>query len=401
MLFLTSLHMQAKGWNQFRGTTGQGHAVSENLPVRWNRGLGISWRSEITGKAWSSPIEVKNLLVISNAREDEDGKGILLEAIALDLLTGSIAWKCVIFRYDTEIKIHGKNSYASPTPFFDGSMIYFHFGNLGTACLNTRGKVMWKTKIEYSPVHGSGASPVINDDLLLLSADGADDPSIVALDKWSGALKWKARRESNAKKSFSFCTPLIIEDGGRKQIISPASDYVFSYDMRGNLLWKSHYPGGYSVVPRPVFANGIVYLSSGYDHPTLYAIRTHGHGDVTLSHLVWKTSKSAPRNSSPILVKDCLFFVSDGGILSCLDSQNGEMHWKRRLTGNFSASPLHCNGLLYFCDEMGKTYVIEAGREYALIAVNDLEEGIMASPMAIGNALYLRTKEAIWKIEKN
>ena len=166
---------------------------------------------------------------------------------------------------------------------------------------------------------------------MILSTDGEINPSLIVLNKDNGDFLWKVRRQSNAKKNFSFCTPLVIEQDGRTQIISPASDYVFSYDLDGKQIWKSKYPGGYSVVPRPVYSNGIAYVSSGYDRPTLYAIRTDGVGEVTNSHVVWKSSKSVPRYSSPVLVNEYLFMAADNGVVSCLNRFDGSQVWIHRV----------------------------------------------------------------------
>ena len=393
--------LQAKDWNQFRGPSGQGHAEWNNLPVEWNRKESVAWKTELPGKAWSSPIMVGSTLVLTNAIEEDDR--LALEVLALDSAQGTKLWGFTLFEYEGAPRIHKKNSHASPTPFFDGDRLFVHFGNLGTACLSSDGKVIWKKSFPYSPVHGSGSSPVVHGDLLLFSADGGKDPCLFALDKNTGEVRWKARRESAAKRKFSFCTPLVISYKGREQIISPASDYVFSYDLEGNQLWKSHYPGGYSVVPRPVFSNEVIYVSSGYDRPTLYAVKVDGEGEVTKTHVVWKTSKAVPHNSSPVLVRDTdgneLFFMAaDSGVVSCLDAKNGDLKWMQRVAGSCSASLLHAGGRIYLTDESGKTFVFKAGTPFKLLAVNDLEERTLATPIAVPGGLVIRTEKAVWKI---
>ena len=310
-----------------------------------------------------------------------------------------------MFEHDDSPRIHKKNSHASPTPFYDGERVFVHFGNLGTACLSIDGKLIWKKKFDYRPVHGSGCSPVVHGDLLLFSADGAQNPCLYALDKKTGEVRWKANRESEAKRKFSFCTPLVISRNGKYQIISPASDFVFSYDLKGNQLWKSHYPGGYSVVPRPIYEDEMIYVSSGYDRPPLYAVRVDGKGDVTDTHVVWKTSKAAPLNSSPVLVRGAdgslLFFMAaDRGVVSCLDAKSGELKWMERVAGSCSASLLHAGGRIYLTDESGKTFVFKAGTPFQLLAENDLEERTLATPIAVPGGLVIRTENAIWKIGK-
>ena len=257
-LFASCAFLLAEDWNQFRGSAGQGHAEWNDLPVKWDRKNSVDWKTELPGKAWSSPIMIGPSLVLTNAIEEEGG--LALEVLALDSVSGKKKWSVILFEHDDSPRIHKKNSHASPTPFYDGDRLFVHFGNLGTACLSAAGKVIWKKSFPYNPVHGSGSSPVVHGDLLLFSADGGKDPCLYALDKNTGQVRWKAERESEAKRKFSFCTPLVISHKGKEQIISPASDYVFSYDLKGNQLWKSHYPGGYSVVPRPVYGDGMIYV---------------------------------------------------------------------------------------------------------------------------------------------
>ena len=384
-------------WNQFRGSTGQGHANKE-LPLKWSRqSPNLKWRTPIDGNAWSSPILVNDLVVVTNSRASSANKSLILEVIALAGNTGEEIWKETLFSYPDMPRIHRKNSYASPTPFFDGESIFVHFGNLGTARLSPKGKIIWKKVFSYSPVHGSGSSPVVHGDLLLFSADGASDPSLYALNKKNGSIAWKKRRSSDTKKNFSFCTPLVVPRGNDYQIISPASDYVFSYALNGEELWKSHYPGGYSVVPRPVFRSNMVFVSSGYDRPTLYAIKTDGEGDVTRTKVVWKISKLAPRNSSVVVVEDLLFMAADNGVVSCLDADSGSTHWIERVGGSCSASLLHSGSLIYLTDESGETFVFKARKDFEKIAVNDLGERSLASLMAWDDSLVVRTAEAIYR----
>lgn len=398
LLLLWSITLTfGQGWPQFRGPTGQGHSVTKVLPLNWNREKGVAWEKKLSGKAWSSPICVNDQIFLTNAVLNNES--LVLEVISIDFNSGQIKWRKKIFEYDQQPRIHKKNSYASPTPFFDDNRIFVHFGNLGTACLGVDGELIWTNKLDYLPVHGSGASPVIYEDLLLLSADGASNPYLYALDKKSGEIKWKVKRDSQAKKNFSFCTPLVVQVNGEVQIISPASDYVFAYDLRGNQLWKFNYPNGYSVVPRPVFDEGIIYVSSGYDSPIFYAIKCGGRGDLTKKNLVWKTRKGAPRNSSVIVINGLLFMVADNGVVSCLDSKTGELFWMERVAGSCSPSLIHSNGKILLSDEMGKTFIFKASKSYKLLATNDIEERMLASPIVFKNSLLLRTENSLWRID--
>ena len=264
--------------------------------------------------------------------------------------------------------------------------------------MDENGQIVWT--FNYSPVHGCGSSIIAFGKLLLFSADGAENPRLYALNKEDGSIKWKAKRTSRTKKNFSLCTPLVISAGNSYQIISLASDWCFSYDLKGREIWKSNYRGGYSVVPRPIYYKGLVYVSSGYDHPTLYAISTDGVGEVTKKKVRWSTGKAVPRNSSPVIVNGLLFMVSDAGIVSCLDALTGEVKWMERVAGSTSASLIHAVGMIYLMDEKGGTYVFHAKPSLELLAKNCLHERTLASGMAYDNTLVIRTEVALYRFGK-
>ena len=202
-------------------------------------------------------------------------------------------------------------------------------------------------------------------DALIFSADGQKDPFLAALDIRTGEVRWKVPRNSPAKKQFSFSTPLAIEVAGATQVISPASGFVAAYAPQdGRELWRVRYGEGYSVVPRPVFAHGLLFVSSGFDQPVVYAIRPEAAtGDATSSNVAWTYKKGAPCTPSMVVVGDELFFVSDGGIATCADARSGEVHWAERLGGDFSASPVAAEGRVYFVNESGVCFVVNAAEE--------------------------------------
>ena len=271
---------------------------------------------------------------------------------------------------------------------------------MGTACLDLEGKVRWRsTELRYPPVHGNGGSPVLVGRALIFSCDGASDPFVAALDRETGKLLWKTPRETTAKKKFSFSTPLVIQIAGRTEVISPGSGAVCAYDpANGRELWRVRYGEGYSVVPRPVLGHGHLFIASGFDRPSVMAIRTGGQGDVTDTHVAWTLAKGAPNTPSLLLAGDELYFVSDGGIATCVDATTGRVHWSERLGGNFSASPILAEGRIYFQNEEGTTIVVKAGKEFAKLAENPLGEKTLASSAAANGALYIRTEEALYKI---
>ena len=218
----------------------------------------------------------------------------------------------------------------------DGKRLYVLFGHFGSACLDLKGKVLWRnTELTYSPVHGNGGSPILVDGLLIYSIDGSDKQCVVALDSTTGKVKWQTIRKSNAPKKFSFSTPLMIDVNGQHQIISPASDVVTALDAKtGDEVWRVNYKG-YSVIPRPVYGHGLLFLSTSYDSSSLLAIRADGKGDVTDTHIAWTMKKDAPHTPSPLLDGEELYVVSDRGIAMCLKAKTGEVIWSERLGGGF------------------------------------------------------------------
>jgi outer membrane protein assembly factor BamB len=274
---------------------------------------------------------------------------------------------------------------------------------MGTAALDISGKILWRqTALKYSPLHGNGGSPALMGDMLVFSCDGTKDPFIVALDAGTGDVRWKTPRNTAAERTFSFSTPLVIEVGGARQIISPVSGFVGAYDPAdGHEIWKVRYGAGYSLVPRPVFAHGLLFITTGFDRPTVLAIKPAGaRGDVTETHIAWTIRKGAPNTPSLLVVGDELYFVADSGVATCADARTGEIHWNERLGGNFSASPVYADGRIYFQNEAGAAFVVKAGKTFALLAQNDLAERTLASCAVADNALFIRSESHLWRLGK-
>ncbi len=393
-------------WPEFRGPTQQGHSTAVGLPLDWAPDKNILWRTEIPGRAWSSPIFAEGKIFLTNAqplRAADPSAGVSLRLMALNAASGKVLWDTQIFQVTApeELRMHDKNSHASPTPVYELGRLYAHFGHHGTACLDAAGKLIWSTReYRYPPVHGTGGSPLIVDDLLIYNADGATNPAVIALDKVTGKLRWKSPRPpSPAASKFSFCTPLLIRVNGQQQLITPGSGIVQALDPRdGSEIWHALYGSGFSVVPRPVYGHGMIFLSSGYNTPVGYAIRADGKGDVTETHIAWTLRKRVPLNPSMLIVGDELFLLADSGILSCLDAKTGAVHYEERVLGTSSASLLYAAGRIYAVDEQGLSVVVKAGKAFQLLATNDLKERTLASPAVCGNDLLIRTEKALYRI---
>jgi outer membrane protein assembly factor BamB len=398
------LQLQSAEWTQFRGPEGNGHAVATGIPLQWSDSLNVTWKQAIPGQGWSSPVVSDGTIYLTAAVPVDDHEGdFSLRLLSFSAKTGEQLNSVEIFYQEAANapKIHSKNSHASPTPIIDGDRVYVHFGHQGTACVSREGKILWKTQeLAYAPVHGNGGSPIIVDDLLIFSCDGAQDPFVVGIEKATGKLRWKTPRKSDVSRKFSFTTPILIEVEGARQLISPGSGEVSALDPQtGEELWRVDYGDGYSVIPKPVFANGLVFICTGYNRPNLLAIRPDGRGDVTETHVVWQTDRQAPHTPSLLVVGDELYMVADKGVASCLDTQTGKLYWEERLGGNYSASPLYVDGRIYFQSEDGDTTVIAPGREYHKLATSQLGEQTLASYGVVDNALLIRSEKHLYRIE--
>lgn len=377
----------------------QAGSVSD-LPVTWSRKKNVDWRCELPGQGWSSPVVSSNVIYMTAAIPQDSG-GYRLALLMVRADSGELFKKVDLFEQTEDApRIHQKNSHASPTPFIEEEKIFLHFGHQGTACCNLDGEVLWKnSQLGYPPVHGNGGSPVIADELLIFSRDGADISQVTALDKNTGHVAWTTERKASAKKRFSFCTPLIIESNGRQQLIIPGSDVVQSLEpSSGKEIWRVTY-SGYSVVPRPLYYQGLVFISTGYDRPKLLAIDPSGSGDLTETHVRWETDAAVPKTPSLIGWQSDIILISDNGICTCLDARSGGERWRKRLGGDYSASPILSGSHLYSISETGVCTIVDiSDSPPSVLAVNDLEERTLASPAVIGDSLLIRTAQALYRI---
>lgn len=405
VVVLVTAHLSAGErleWPQFRGPTGQGTATDEGAPVTWSETENISWKTRLPGQGWSSPVVDGDETWVTAATES----GKSLRAICCDTKTGRIVRNIKVFDVDRPGGVHPKNGHASPTPVLATNRIYVHFGANGTACLERSGKIVWKRTIAYYHHHGSAGSPVLVNGLLVLVCDGMTNPFydkvsrpgiespqfLVALDAETGEVRWKTARDSR----HSYATPLVIHQQERAELIAPGGDHVWAYDaVTGAELWRCRYEG-YSVIPRPVTADGLVYVSTGYDSASLLAIELGGKGDVTGSRIKWRLSQGVPFTPSAVVVGPHIYLLSDNGILSCVARNDGRVVWKQRLGGNASASLTAIGEKIYCQSEDGQTHVIVAGDQFQKRAVNRLKGRTFASLAVAGPRLLLRSDRFLY-----
>lgn len=417
-------------WPQFRGPGGDGVVLDANVPSSFGDEENVAWKTALSGKAWSSPVVADGKVWVTTAMEvfptEEErlqmladagiekkkfkqlaiAKSIQLKLLVVDWESGEIESTIELTEVDTPDPIHSLNSYASPTPVIDGDNIYCHFGTYGTFCLDRSSHdVVWHRQLPVVHSVGPGSSPFIDGARLVLIQDGVERQYVTALDKSTGATIWETQRpemdapSGDMKKAY--CTPIRVTDSkGRDQLICMGSQWIVAYEpATGKEIWKVRHGKGFSVVPRPVSGNDVVYFATGFSDKRLWAVKVDGVGDVTDTHVLWTASKSMPTKPSPILHDGLIYVVDDTGIATCMDAETGEEVWKKRIGGKYSASPLLVGKRVYIGSHEGTVTVLETGREFRRVAENQLDGQIMASPAVIGNALLVRTSKALYRIE--
>jgi outer membrane protein assembly factor BamB len=388
LLLTTTASAAAQDWPQFRGPTGQGLSSEQTAPVEWSETGNIRWKAPVAGRGWSSPVIAGDRVWLTTAVAQ--GGNASLRLVGLDFDSGREVVNLEVARiFRDEFSANPKNSDATPTPIVDGERVYVHFGAHATAAVSTEGTILWKTRLPHVNQHGQGGSPALVGDLLIINCDGYDESYIIALDARTGRTRWRRTRRLPTSQAYS--TPLGIKTGESSQIISVGAFNTVALDpATGREIWRVTYRDGFSNVPRPVFAHGLVFVTTGFQQATLLAVRPDGAGDVTKTHVAWSTSRGVPLTSSPIVVGDLLFMVGDNGIATCLDARTGEPRWVERLGGNYSASPVAIAGRIYFANEDGVTTVIAAGAEFKVVARNALAGAMLASPAVARGSIVLR-----------
>jgi outer membrane protein assembly factor BamB len=401
----------AENWPGFRGPTRQGHSTEKNVPLNWSADTNILWKTPVAGEGWSSPIVWNDRVFVTSATDN----GTQCHIIALDRRSGKILWDTTVFTQKTRRK-EGKNSWATPTPATDGKAVYAVFGGGGVAAVNLDGKVLWKNlDVDFYSRHGLGASPLLHENLLIMPYDGSNpnfDPSqkptdterlgwqipwdksfIAALDTKTGQRVWTGKR---GLSRIAHISPLVLSIDGAPQLVSGAGDRMQGFNLKtGELIW-SIYTQGEGVAPSPVAGDGRLFASSGFEKTTLRGIKlSKMKRDVTQTHIVWEQIKGVPTQPSPIYVKPRLYAITDGGILTCYNPQNGDVLWQDRVGGTHSASPVFADGKIYFLSETGETTVIDSGETFKVLACNPLNERCQASIAISGGNILIRTEKAI------
>ncbi len=398
-----------ENWTHFRGTELNGISESAQPPVVWNDSTHISWKTDIEGKGWSSPVVWEEQIWLTTATEG----GTRMNAVCLDWKSGKIRHNINLFTPDSVESKHTVNTYATPTPCIEKGFVYVHFGTYGTACVSTTdGKVVWqRNDLHCTHVQGPGSSPILYKNLLILHLEGNDVQYLVALDKNSGETVWQTNRPEPVYEPLApigkkaYTTPLIIRVKDRDLLISNGSAVCIAYDPEtGQEVWRI-VQGVDSTIAMPVSEDGMVYFFPGFvnapqgeNYTELLAVDPEGKGDITASHVAWRHQSPPLQLLTPVIKDGLIYMIDTRNTLLCLEAKSGAVVYSRKMNAKYNASPVIAAGMVYFTSVHGETMIIREGRQLQEIAVNKLSGEVYATPAILRNSILIRTGKTLYCI---
>ena len=417
LFFALVLAGDPDGWPRWRGPFDTGVAKG-SAPVEFSEAKNVAWKVPVPGRGFSSPVLWGDKLFLTTAvpaaavsagngrRGPGGGAGVGVEhrfvLMCISRKDGKLLWERTAKTAVPHEGYHFRyGSFASNNPVTDGKRIYAFFGSRGIFVYDLNGKLEWQK--DFSPMtmrlgFGEGSAAVIEGNRLILNFDQEQNSHILVLDAVTGKQLWKADREEDS----SWSAPLVVDYKGKKQIITSAASKVRSYDLEtGKILWQCSGLGP-NVIPAPVVKDGVVYVMSGFRSPNLMALRIDHTGDIAGTDAVlWQNKRGNSYTASPVLFEDKLYFVTDSGMLSCLNAKTGEPYYQTRLPKpyNFKASPVAANGHLYLSTEEGDVLVVKMGEKFEVEATNTMaDQSFISTPAIADGEIYLRSETTLFCI---
>ncbi len=400
-LLITSPAM-AENWAHWRGPIGNGVAIDAHPPTEWGPTKNIRWKVELPGRENSSPIIWGDQVFVTTAEVVEPAKGEgTLPTLAFKLLCfnradGKLRWERTAIEAQPHEGSHATSGFASASPCTDGEFVYAHFGSRGLYCYTLAGEVIWKREFGQMTVlnrFGEGSSPTLAGDKLIVPWDHIGPSALYALNKRTGDILWKQDRD----ELTCWATPLVVEHSGRQQIIMNGQKFARSYDLEtGDELWRC---SGQTVRPigSPAFANGIVYVCSGFQGAYLGAFRLDGKGDIQgTKSVVWERKEDQPDMASPLLVSGRLYLhKKKTAILSCVEAATGRVIFPATRIPELGdaavySSPVAAGGYVYLTTINGTTVVMKDSDQIEVVATNTLDEFIGATLAPVDDELFIR-----------
>jgi len=455
-LFLTlqSVTAQEVVWPQFRGPNSNPVGANARLVDRWSKTENVEWSQEIPGRGWSSPIVTGKRVYVTDVttegkskppqagteysneyaaelmkqklpmsevmkrvqeRDIELPNEVKLHYVlySLNLKSGKVEWQKEFYMGQPPGGRHRKNSFASESPVTDGKFIYVYVGNMGLWAFDLKGKPVWSTPLEANPIYldfGTGSSPALAGDLVVIVNDNEKQQYIAAFDKKTGKQVWRTNRElaKGQPARSAWVTPFVWRHALRTEIVTVGPGEVVSYDLTGKELWHMSGVSG-APVPTPFAYDGLLHINGGRGR-ALFAIRPGATGDISLAkdqtsneYVVWSQPRAGTYLPSSLAYEGAVYALTETGILSRFDAKTGKQTYKTRIdpaATAFTTSPWAYNGKLFALSEEGQTFVIGTGEEFKLLHVNTLDDFTLASPAMVGERLLIRTEHRLYSIRR-
>ncbi len=388
----------AENWPCWRGPRGDGSSHEVNVPVYWNAASNVVWKTELPGAGHASPIVFGDSIFVVTALMETQERLLL----CLDRGNGNVRWQKAVLSAPLEKK-HSLNSFASSTPASDGELVYEAFldrDQMFVAAYDFKGEQKWAVRPgTFASMHGFCSSPVLYRDMVILNGDHDGDSYLVALSRADGKTLWKTPRDNHTR---SYCAPLIRNMAGRPQMVLSGDKCVASYDPNtGKQIWLIDGPTE-QFVASPVFheSSGLVFITAGFPDHHILAIRPNGTGNVTQTHIVWRTTEGAAYVPSPMIEGNYFLVISDGGVAHCFEAKTGKLAWKERL-GEQHASLVSAEGRVYVLNDKGVMNVVSVGPRFEGVAQNPIGEKCFASPAISHSQIFLRGEKHLFCIGCN
>lgn len=441
-------------WPQFRGPDSNPVGANPKLADRWSKTENVEWSREIPGRGWSSPIVTGSKVYVTTVTTDGTSKppqigteysneyvaelvkqGLsqkeILERVTsrdielpkevklhyflycLNLQSGKVEWQREFHTGQPPGGRHRKNSFVSESPVTDGKFVYVYVANLGLWAFDLKGKPAWSTPLEANPIYlelGTGSSPALAGNLLVIVNDNEKQQYIAAFDKKTGKQVWRTNRElaKGQPARTGWATPFVWRHALRTEIVAIGPGEVISYDLAGKELWRMSGMSG-TPVPTPFAYDGLLHINGGRGRP-LFAIRAGAAGDISLGkdqtsneYVVWAAPRSGTYLPSSVAYEGAVYALTETGILSRFDAKTGKQTYKTRIDPRataFTTSPWAYNGKLFCLSEEGQTFVISTGEKFELLHVNELDDMAQATPALVGDRLLLRTEHRLYSIRR-
>jgi outer membrane protein assembly factor BamB len=452
----STVYGQDTVWPQFRGPDSNPVGTHARLAERWSKSENVEWSLEIPGRGWSSPIVTGGKIYLTTVTTDGKSKppqigteysneyvaelqkqGLPMDQVlervtardielpkevnlhylvfCLDLKSGKVEWKKEFHSGHPPGGRHRKNSFTSESPVTDGKLVYVYIANLGLWAFDLNGKLVWTTPLEANPIYldfGTGSSPALAGNLLVIVNDNEKQQYIAAFDKQTGKQIWRTNRDIGGKEQpvqrSGWATPFVWRNSVRTEIVAVGPGQVISYDLTGKELWRMSGMAA-TPIPMPFAYDGLLYIDGGRGRP-LFALRSGAAGDISLEkdqtsneYIVWSQARGGTYLPTPVAYEGAVYSLTETGILSRFDARTGKLTYRTRIDPTataFTTSPWAYNGKLFCVSEEGQTFVVAAGEEFKLLHVNDLDDMTLASPALVGERLLIRTEHRLYSIRR-